>query len=894
MARIPVVRERSVRQAGAQAQGLSSNIPQGALGVDLSGAANELADWAQRTQDQANQVATMDADSALQQWENEYLYNPESGALNRRGRDAFGLPEESTQAFDERRQEIRESLANDSQRMAFDRIAASRQTAIQSTVNRYVSQQARDYANEQTNSYIQRSRETAALNWNNPQRVQLEIDRQIAAINAQGDREGVSDDALELARSEARSKTLRLSLERGISRDPDRAMQQYLEFQDQLTVDDRNKLEPEIKKVTAQQIAGSLNSAITGVQTDGNQGLWSRMIQQESGGRQFGDDGSALTSGKGAVGVAQILPSTGPDAAEMAGLPWDPERFRNDPDYNEALGRAYFEKQVEDFGMPMLAAAAYNAGPGQTRKWLREIGDPRTGEITPEEFVNRIPFDETRNYVRKTVGEANYGAASGELGMREALETIRNIEDPDVRKMALTEFSRANSEFNQLRAVEQSELNSRVDDATTAYLQGLDFSHPPVQADFFAAYGAEGGQRYEQFRKIQNVGEALQSLSLASPDERARILSSYQPDEDGVASEGFAEDAELFGAVVNAAQSMQESLQEDPVKYLSQHSQEMRTLLEATATGTPASVEAYASGMIAEQERMGVAQPKLLTSEQQSRIVERFGNVEDGGDNAAQVINSLQNEWGKHWPTVFRQLQNDLPGAALVIGTGVDEATANRLARIAPLSTTDLKQGLDGTDVTDVRDAMNERMADFRVTLVNQAGGERTFTTFYEEGSRLAYSYMAEGTGPQDAVDKAFSALVEDRYTVVDTYRVPKQFDAGEIERGASTALENIDPADLQFDRADWMDEDFANRQIKNILQENAYWVTSPDEGGLVLYSNGEAVLTRDGDPVSRSWDDLTSEAVNNPSAWRRLIEGNRQLQEANRQQMPGAWGATQ
>jgi len=116
MARVPVVRERSVRQAGIQAQPLSPNIPQGAAGIDLTGAANELSDWALRQQDQANQVATMEADSALQQWENEYLYNPETGAMNRQGRNAFGLPEESSQAFEQQRQAIRQGLANDRQR----------------------------------------------------------------------------------------------------------------------------------------------------------------------------------------------------------------------------------------------------------------------------------------------------------------------------------------------------------------------------------------------------------------------------------------------------------------------------------------------------------------------------------------------------------------------------------------------------------------------------------------------------------------------------------------------------------------------------------------------------------------------------------------------------------
>ncbi len=894
MARVPVVRERSVRQAGIQAQPLSPNIPQGAAGIDLTGAANELSDWALRQQDQANQVATMEADSALQQWENEYLYNPETGAMNRQGRNAFGLPEESHEAFEQQRQAIRQGLANDRQRQAFDRIAASRETAIQSLINRHVSSQTQAYAREQTNSYVQRSRETAALNYNDPVRVQMEISRQLAAIDAQAEREGVSDEARAIARDNARSKTLRAALERAIVDDPDTAMARFHEVEDQLSIEDRQQLQPEIQKLQAKAISSSLMGAITGVGAPGNETIWQRQIQAESGGRQFDDDGNPLTSPKGAVGIAQIMPTTGPEAAQLAGLPWNEERFRNDAAYNEALGRAYYEKQLEDFGMPILATAAYNAGPGQLQEWLSSIGDPRTGQVSPAEFVRRIPFKETRDYVRKVVGEANYGAVAGEFGMREALATLREVEDADVRRLALADFSRANSEFNQLRAVEQAELDSRVQDATAAYLQGLDYDQPPVLADFFQAYGGEGGRRYEEFREIQVLGDALRSMALADPEQRIQTLAAFRPDSEGMAGEGFATASRMFGTLVNAAQDMEEQLQDNPVRYITQHSPEMRALLEATESGERTAIDAYASSILEEQERLGVERPRLLSSDQASRIVSGFGRTEDGGDNAARLIASLENQWGKHWPTVFRQLQPDLPGAALVIGTGVDDATANRLARIADIKTGDLKLGLDSLDVRDVQDRLNDEMADFRVTLVNQAGGERTFTTFYQEAERLAYSYMAERVSPRDAANKAFGALVDDRYTIRDTYRVPKPLDAGLIERGANAELENLDVESLSFERADWMDEGFATDQVRNVLRENGYWVTAPDESGLVLYVNGEAVIDRDGEFIARTWDQLAAEAANHPGMWQRFQEGRRSLRGVQRETAPQSWGAVE
>jgi hypothetical protein len=114
------------------------------------------------------------------------------------------------------------------------------------------------------------------------------------------------------------------------------------------------------------------------------------MIGMESGGKQFAKSGAPLTSPKGAIGIAQIMPGTAPEAAKLAGLPYDKARLSNDRDYNLALGEAYFKKQLADFGDPRLAAAAYNAGPGAVRRALAKGG--------PDGWVNHVPR-ETQKYV---------------------------------------------------------------------------------------------------------------------------------------------------------------------------------------------------------------------------------------------------------------------------------------------------------------------------------------------------------------------------------------------------------------------------------------------------------------------------------------------------------------
>lgn len=136
----------------------------------------------------------------------------------------------------------------------------------------------------------------------------------------------------------------------------------------------------------------------------------------ESGGRQFSAGGKPLTSSAGAIGVMQVMPGTAPEAARLAGLAWDEKRYREDENYNRALGQAYYKDMLRRFGGdPVKAAAAYNAGPGSARKGTGVNGAMararKAGE--PENWEAYLPA-ETRDYVAKF--KRKTGAEAGDTG----------------------------------------------------------------------------------------------------------------------------------------------------------------------------------------------------------------------------------------------------------------------------------------------------------------------------------------------------------------------------------------------------------------------------------------------------------------------------------------------
>ena len=112
----------------------------------------------------------------------------------------------------------------------------------------------------------------------------------------------------------------------------------------------------------------------------------------------------AARSHADARGLMQVLPGTAKLVAPKAGLPYEPARLTTDPAYNAALGSQYLAGLVEEFGPSIaLVASGYNAGPGRPRRWISEYGDPRQPGVDVVDWVEAIPFNETRTYVMRVV-----------------------------------------------------------------------------------------------------------------------------------------------------------------------------------------------------------------------------------------------------------------------------------------------------------------------------------------------------------------------------------------------------------------------------------------------------------------------------------------------------------
>ncbi|HEY2247896.1 MAG TPA: transglycosylase SLT domain-containing protein [Bradyrhizobium sp.] len=103
-----------------------------------------------------------------------------------------------------------------------------------------------------------------------------------------------------------------------------------------------------------------------------------------------------------AYGLMQVTPDAGRYVCKRAGVPFDLRRLKTDSAYNAALGAAELGGLLEDFrGSYIMTFAAYNAGRGSLKKWIDRYGDPRDPKVDAVDWVELIPFSETRNYVQR-------------------------------------------------------------------------------------------------------------------------------------------------------------------------------------------------------------------------------------------------------------------------------------------------------------------------------------------------------------------------------------------------------------------------------------------------------------------------------------------------------------
>lgn len=409
--------ERPTPQPSSGAAGYTPVNTGAPLAQGLASAGREMQEAASivdATNDAQDRIAAAAGMNALQQQRMNLEFDPKAGFRNIKQGGAVGQPFVDTYMaqFDDATKKVSDSLQNERQKKLFAQRAPVVSLQYRSALMQHQAAETDRFNDSTANGTIELALRTMA------QRPTDELNFQTAMVQIDAT---VEDVAKRKGLPEAEAKALKgkyldaaystriLSVLDGVPgvvpSSPYMAEKMLRQVQDQLGPQAILTLSRQVlsgvKEVQQRDGAraevfggGALDARALYPATSVATPLANVVLELESRGKRFGADGQLLTSPKGAKGEMQVMPATSKDP----GFGVTPARD-DSPEELARVGRDYIGAMTARYGDPALALAAYNAGPGEVDRWLGKYGDPRTGQISAQDWIAKIPFAETQKYV---------------------------------------------------------------------------------------------------------------------------------------------------------------------------------------------------------------------------------------------------------------------------------------------------------------------------------------------------------------------------------------------------------------------------------------------------------------------------------------------------------------
>lgn len=522
----------------------------------------------------------------------------------------------------------------------------------------------------------------------------------------------------------------------------------------------------------------------------------------------------------------------------------------------------YWDAIHADALPPAMQPVAYNfaiqAGAGAANRLIAQAnGDASKFNDLAKDYFSQIPPEKAQGYTQAWLQRSDEALALGKSAGASADNPYLSGLNYQTR---IQVFNAAKTQQNQDMALWRARIDGRLQDVQAMATQGISDPTPLTMDVLLRAYPPEeAAQRYQAYQDGQQLALDVGNLKGMPNDQIAGMVQARAP----VAGPGYAAAQRDQAILAQAAAHVIQQRNSDPSAYVAQNAPAVQAAQrQFTASPTPETAQMYAQSSIAEQQRLGIPKPQILTKMQVTSLEDQI--KANGGANADQVIQQQAQLWGQHWGTVFGQLK-DIPPVAKVLGylgDSVDASTRQQIMTSSQVKIGDLKDGLPTANVTTAEQALQSATKDFASTMAYTVGGPATFGALYDSAQRLTYTYMRQGMSPGDAAQQAFQNIMGKNFNVVGAARIPTQYDQKAVMQGANRMLDGLGDMDLVTPPAPttMREKDAKDLYVSN-LQSNAKWITAADGKGLVLFDpvSPTVVRRRDGSVVGASFSDLAT-----------------------------------
>lgn len=450
----------------------------------------------------------------------------------------------------------------------------------------------------------------------------------------------------------------------------------------------------------------------------------------------------------------------------------------------------------------------------------------------------------------------------------------------------------AETRVKQDMAVFKSQVDSTLRDAVAMHKDGIqDPINIPVTT-FERAYGADAPRMYAEYQKSRLMGADIGAFKAQSESEIMSSLERTQP----VPGPAYAADDERQRIRVQAAQSVLKQRNDDPAGYATKNSDTLKGQQAALSVPTLTADERskltqdFVRNNLAEQQRLGIASPQVLTPRQSDAIAMRAMKAVKPEDSA-NLIAGLEAEYGEFFPKVFDQLVKDgkIAGELLIIPNLPSQTAREAVSRLARVKEADLTQGIDAAGQKAVKDEVVATMTDFAKTIpLMTEPAARTVNAYETTLRKLAYQFMQGGTKPSEAAEQARTMLLG-QYTFEGTTRIPNKVNASQAMRGAARMLAtDLTGIDVPRDETGSRTGAEAAAEWQDTVRARVQWFANGNDDGLDLWAMGKNGVryrvTRGGVGVSYTWEQLNASNVAAQDAAASEGGGARARQRANKE----------
>lgn len=239
MPRVPTYETAQVQQQPTrpiQLQGVAPDNTSIAQGLQSFQRGAEI--LVQKQRDETNAAMLQGAATKLGEYQNNDLFNPESGVYSTKGGAAIGIAQTRLDSFDKQAVEIRNGLSTDEQRRKWDVYFSGQRQSYSGDLQKYEFKQIDKYKSDQANGFLATAGQSAVLNYQNPEQINRALTQIDAVLSSEGQRKGVAPELLEAQKLKAKSSIYADVLQRQAADDPFVAQKRLKEYQGSMSADD--------------------------------------------------------------------------------------------------------------------------------------------------------------------------------------------------------------------------------------------------------------------------------------------------------------------------------------------------------------------------------------------------------------------------------------------------------------------------------------------------------------------------------------------------------------------------------------------------------------------------------------------------------------------------------